>query len=186
MTRQVRLEKGAYQIFEVLYFCRNPFRCRMSVIMAYHAWPQDNISIECGVCDICQNYNGKRREMNIYEDIEHMLRVIQVLTAQDNDQIIPDDIVDVFCQARNAKIHAKRYNELPIYHAFKPKFLKTKELALFALTDLIVRKLVQHDIILRKITPTTTTMACSVYIIGIASNALEEAKNQNWMYRLKN
>ncbi|CAI2175798.1 19972_t:CDS:2 [Funneliformis geosporum] len=54
-------------------------------------------------------------------------QVVEFLTQREQ-QICPDDIVDVFRGGKTAKIKQKGWDTLPIYPTEKRKILKTKEL----------------------------------------------------------
>ena len=62
--------------------------------------------------------------------------------------------------------------------------MKTKELAQFALTDLVVRDLVQEKIILRKQFE-NGSLSSSIVIIGVVPGAQASANMQMWYYYVK-
>src|SRR5205814_2689759 len=115
------------------------------------------------------------------EEIIKLLEVVEYLTER-NEQICPDDIVDVFRGGKTAKIKQKNWDTLPVYPTEKRKILKTKELAQFALTDLVVRGLVQEDIILRKPFEGSKGLSSSIVVTGVISGAQASANMQTWPY----
>jgi hypothetical protein len=113
-----------------------------------------------------------------------LLEVVEFLT-QEEEQISPDDVVDVFRGGKTMKIKQKRWDVLPVYPTEKRKVLKTKELVQFALADLVVRGLVQEKIILRKQFEGGTSLSSSIVIAGVAQGAQANANMQTWNYFVK-
>src|SRR5437763_3530852 len=138
------------KIFEVFYYCNSQYECRQQLIWQYQAWLDEVKPPVCRKCNNCVNrIANKPKLLDGKEEIIKLLEVVEYLTER-NEQICPDDIVDVFRGGKTAKIKQKNWDTLPVYPTEKRKILKTKELAQFALTDLVVRGLVQEKIILRK------------------------------------
>lgn len=113
-----------------------------------------------------------------------LLEVIEFLT-QGEEQIGPDDVVDVFKGGKMMKIKQKGWDTLPVYPTEKRKVLKTKELVHFALADLVVRGLVQEKIILRKPFEGGTSLSSSIVIVGVIQGAQANANMQSWHYFVK-
>jgi superfamily II DNA helicase RecQ len=113
------------------------------------------------------------------------LEVVEYLIQETDEQIGPDDVVDVFRGGKTAKIKQKNWDTLPVYPIEKRKVLKTKELVHFALADLVVRGLVQENIILRKLFEGSTSLSSSIVITGVVSGAQANANMQTWYYFVK-
>ncbi|CAG8601834.1 13825_t:CDS:2, partial [Funneliformis caledonium] len=92
------------------------------------------------------------------EEIKKLLEVIEYLTQEMDEQICLDDVVDI---------------------------LKTKELIHFALTDLVVRGLIQEDIILQKSFEGSTCLSSSIFIASVVPGAQASANMQIWYYFVK-
>ncbi|CAG8512166.1 10829_t:CDS:10, partial [Diversispora eburnea] len=90
--------------------------------------------------------------VDIQSDMKKMLEVIDEITKTEY-QITRNNIIDVFRQSQAKDV--------------KDKF-----------DDLILRKLVEDDIILNR-SSTGQTYSCSIFIFGIVENALEKANGQN-------
>ncbi|CAG8853681.1 1057_t:CDS:1, partial [Gigaspora margarita] len=91
----------------------------------------------------------------------HMIHVIGVITVKDeevlnysNADIGSDDIVDIFLHANNARTRARGYDQL-----WRPKALKTKELAKHALQEMVILGLVRQVILLQRHSPTSTSIS---------------------------
>nr|CAG8616865.1 8250_t:CDS:10 [Entrophospora candida] len=115
-------------------------------------------------------------------DMQKMLKVIDEITKV-KQQVTGNDVVDVFRQSQ-AKDIKNQFGHLPIYQEKFSRILKTKEDAFLLLDDLVLRKLVEEDIILTK-SLSGQTFTCSIFIFGIAEDALTKANNQNWIYLVK-
>ncbi|PKY49325.1 hypothetical protein RhiirA4_465269 [Rhizophagus irregularis] len=86
---------------------------------------------------------------------------------------------------KTAKIKQKNWNTLPVYPTEKRKVLKTKDLVQFALTDLVVRGLVQETIILRKPFEGSKILSSSIVVVGVVPGAQANANVQTWHYFVK-
>ncbi|CAG8652477.1 284_t:CDS:1, partial [Ambispora gerdemannii] len=62
------------------------------------------------------------------EEVKELLEVVEYLTQEKDEQIGPDDVVDVFRGGKTAKIKQKKWDTLPVYPTERRKILKTKEL----------------------------------------------------------
>ena len=113
------------------------------------------------------------------------MEVIEYFTQETDEQISPDDIVDVFRGGKTTKIKQKKWDTLPIYPTEKRKILKTKELVQFTLTDLVVRDLVQKNIILRKPFEGSICLSSSIVIASTIPGAQANANMQTWYYFIK-
>ncbi|RHZ83721.1 hypothetical protein Glove_88g115 [Diversispora epigaea] len=102
----------------------------------------------------------------IYRYMEKILAVVDEITKTEQSQ---------------AKDIKERFGSLPIYQEKFVRKLKSKEDALLLLDDLILRRIVEEDIILNR-SSTGQTYSCSIFIFGLAENALEKAKNESWNY----
>ena len=74
---------------------------------------------------------------------------------------------------------------MPVYPTERRKVFKTKEIVQFALTDLVVRGLVQEEIILRKPFEGSMGLSSSIIIIGVIPGAQASANMQTWFYFVK-
>ncbi|RIA86919.1 hypothetical protein C1645_828566 [Glomus cerebriforme] len=111
---------------------------------------------------------------------------INIEQNQCNDlQISPDDVIDVFRGGKTAKIKQKNWNTLPVYPTEKRKVLKTKDLVQFALTDLVIRDLVQEEIILQKLFEGSKSLSSSIIVIGVVPDTQANANVQTWCYFVK-
>ncbi|CAB4405053.1 unnamed protein product [Rhizophagus irregularis] len=157
-----KLDRAATKIFEVFYYCNSRYECRQQLIWQYQAWPND-----------------------VKPPIKKLLEVVEYLTQETDEQICPDDIVDVFRGGKTAKMKQKKWDNLPVYPTEKRKVLKTKELVQFALADLVVRGLVQEKIILRKTFEGSKGLSSSIVVIGVVPGAQANANIQTWYYFVK-
>ncbi|PKC63474.1 hypothetical protein RhiirA1_463707 [Rhizophagus irregularis] len=71
-----------------------------------------------------------------------LLEVVEFLLQE--EQVSPDDVIDVFRGGKTARVKQKKWDTLPIYPTKKRKVLKTKKLVQFALADLVVPGVVQE------------------------------------------
>ncbi|CAJ0839989.1 2725_t:CDS:2 [Entrophospora sp. SA101] len=84
-------------------------------------------------------------------------------------------------QAKDIK---NQFGHLPVYQEKFPRILKTKEDAFLLLDDLVLRKLVEEDIVLTRSSAGQTCVG-SVSILGLTEDAFAKANNQNWIYLIK-
>lgn len=180
-----KLERAANGIFEVFYYCISQYKCRQQLIWKYQAWPDEEKPPVCEKCDNCiRRITNKPKLLDGKEEIMKLLEVVEFLT-QKEQQIGPDDVIDVFRGGKTMKIRQKEWDTLPIYPTEKRKILKTKELVQFALADLVVRGLVQEKIILRKPFEGGTSLSSSIVIAGVIQGAQANANMQTWYYFVK-
>ncbi|PKY41190.1 hypothetical protein RhiirA4_498570 [Rhizophagus irregularis] len=181
-----KLERAAKKIFEVIYYCNSGYECRQQLIWQYQAWPNEEKPPVCEICDNCINrITDKPRLIDGKEEIIKLLEVVEYLTQETGEQICPDDVIDVFRGGKTAKIKQKNWNTLPVYPTEKRKVLKTKDLVQFALTDLVVRGLVQETIILRKPFEGSKILSSSIVVVGVVPGAQANANVQTWHYFVK-
>ena len=112
-----------------------------------------------------------------------MLEVIDAITKI-KQQVTRNDVIDVFRQSQ-AKDIKNQFGHLPVYQEKFPRILKTKDVFLL-LDDLVLRKLVEEDIILSR-SPAGQTFTSSIFIFGLTEDAFAKASasNQNWVYLVK-
>ncbi|RHZ67003.1 hypothetical protein Glove_303g107 [Diversispora epigaea] len=120
--------------------------------------------------------------VDIQSDMKKMLEIIDVITKTEQ-QITRNNVVDVFRQSQ-AKDIKERFGSFVIYQEKFIRKLKTKEDVFLLLDNLILRKLVEEDIILNRLL-TGQTYSCSIFIFGLVENALEKVKTQSWNYLIK-
>ncbi|CAI2182411.1 217_t:CDS:2, partial [Funneliformis geosporum] len=91
----------------VFYYCNSRFEYRQQLIWQYQAWPDE---VKPPVCEKCDNginrIANKPKLFNGKEEIIKLLEVVEFLTQREQ-QICPDDIVDVFRGGKTAKIKQK-------------------------------------------------------------------------------
>lgn len=105
-----------------------------------------------------------------------MLEVINVITKIEQ-QITRNNVVDVFRQSQ-AKDVKSQFSHLAVYQEKFKRKLKTKEDAFLLLDDLILRKIVEEDIILSR-SSTGQTYTCNIFIFGLVEDALSKASIEN-------
>ncbi len=181
-----KFERAANKIFEVLYYCYSQYECRQQLIWKYQAWPNEVIPPICEKCNNCFNrITNNPKSLDGKEEIIKLLEVVEFLTQEIDEQIGPDDIVDVFRGGKTIKIKQKKWDTLPVYPTEKRKVLKTKELVQFALLDLVVRGLVQEKIILRRPFEGSMGLSSSIIVVGVVHGAQANANMQTWYYFVK-
>lgn len=159
------------------------YQCCKQILVNYFAWPGDPTPEVCMVCDNCvRRIADNPVFVDVKLDMQKMLKVIDEITKV-KQQVTRNDVVDVFRQSQ-AKDIKNQFGHLPIYQEKFSRILRTKEDALLLLDDLVLRKLVEEDIILTK-SLSGQTFTCSIFIFGIAEDALAKANNQNWIYLVK-
>ncbi|CAI2185858.1 11376_t:CDS:2 [Funneliformis geosporum] len=84
-------------------------------------------------------------------------------------------------QAKNVK---NKFRELSVYLKKFSRKLKTKEDAFLLLDDLVLRDLIEEDIILTR-SLIAQTFTCNVFIIGIADGAIAKTNTKDWQYLIK-
>ncbi|CAJ0839992.1 2726_t:CDS:2 [Entrophospora sp. SA101] len=134
-------------------------------------------------------YSGRQERMadnpsfvNVKSNMQKMLEVIDAISKV-KQQVSRNDVVDVFRQSQ-AKDIKNQFGHLPVYQEKFPRILKTKEDAFLLLDDLVLRKLVEEDIVLTR-SSAGQTCVCSVSILGLTEDAFAKANNQNWIYLIK-
>jgi len=181
-----KLERATKKIFEVFYYCNSQYECRQQLIWQYQAWPNEQKPPVCEKCDNCINRDTDRPKLlDGKEEIIKLLEVVEYLTQETGEQIGPDDVIDVFRGGKTAKIKQKNWNTLPVYPTEKRKVLKTKDSVQFALTDLVVRGLVQEKIVLRKLFEGSKILSSSIIVTGVIPGAQASANMQTWPYFVK-
>ncbi|CAG8771808.1 43213_t:CDS:10, partial [Gigaspora margarita] len=155
-ARMLYLIKAQFQLFEQISRC--------------YQWPEDPIPPACNLCDNCQNCKDNCVEQqDVKLDILDLLNVASLL-CENNDKIVPLDVVNVFCGAKkNAQFKSKKLNLLNLENREKPKWLKTKELAKFALADLVRRGLLKQTIWLDR-KANTAHITCNLVIEGMTKD----------------
>ncbi|CAG8684064.1 19507_t:CDS:2, partial [Rhizophagus irregularis] len=147
------LSDTKHKIREVLFYCSTVYQCRKQAISNYFAWPGDPVPQECTLCDNCiRRVTDNPVYIDVQSDVLKMLEIINVTTKM-HQQITRNNIVDVFRRSQAKEV--------------KSQF----EDALLLLDDLILRKIVEKDIILNR-SSTGQTCTCSVFIFGLAEDAL--------------
>ena len=91
--------------------------------------------------------------------------------------------MNVFRQSQVKKVKSW-FGHLAVYQEKFTRKLKTKDDAFLLLDDLILHKIVKEDIILNR-SSTGQTCTCSVFIFGLAEDALVKANMENWNYLIK-
>ncbi len=125
----------------------------------------------CEKCDNCINQITNRPKLlDGKEKIIKLLEMVEFF-IQREQQIGPNDIVDVFRDRKIAKIKQKKWDTLSVYLTEKRKVLKIKELVQFALVDLVVRGLVQERIILWSPFEGSIGLSSSIIVISVISDA---------------
>ena len=168
------------KIREVLFYCSTRYQCRKQTIINYFIWPEDPIPKECTVCDNCiRRMTDNPIYMDIRSDVQKMLEVIDAITKTEQ-QINRNQVIDVFRQSQ-AKDIKNHFGHLAVYQEKFTRKLKTKEDAFLLLDDLVLRKIVEEDIILNK-SPTSQIYTCSIFISGLVENAFIKANMECWNY----
>src|SRR5436305_526189 len=111
-----------------------------------------------------------------------MLEVIEVIISE-RQQITRNNVVDVFRQSQ-AKDVKNKFRELPVYLEKFSRKLKTKEDTFLLLDNLVLRDLVEEDIILTR-SLMAQIFTCSVFIIGIADEAIAKTNTEDWRYLIR-
>ena len=110
------------KIFEVFYYCNSQYECRQQLIWQYQAQPDEVIPPVCRKCNNCVNrIANKLKLLDGKEEIIKLLEVVEYLTER-NEQICPDNIVDVFRGGKTAKIKQKNWDTLPVYLTEKGRY----------------------------------------------------------------
>ncbi|CAG8730936.1 19505_t:CDS:2, partial [Dentiscutata erythropus] len=157
-------------------------------LIEHHAWNGDNKPSECRKCDNCQcRIKDNPSICDVTFDIVELL-CVEVLTTTYDHQITPADVVSVFRQSNAARMKKFGYQQLKEFYdqedikkSKKPELLSTIELTEFALQDLVRKGLVLQDIVLSRLYE-TEYMSCTLVIEGIANEAKEIIKVQEWKY----
>ncbi|CAG8663828.1 9365_t:CDS:2, partial [Ambispora gerdemannii] len=182
LNREKRLSDAQQKLFEVLYYLNEKYECRRQMLLRYHSWDvlQDSSNM-CGWCDNCQRHiTDQVQQVNATNEVERILHIIETVLIHSSAEVVPDNIVDIFLRANNAKIRARGYDQLSIYNIkdsdnlpWKPKILKTKELVKHALQEMVILGLVRQVILLRRYSPTSTTISHKVVVTGIAEDSYD-------------
>src|SRR4051794_2995343 len=92
------------------------------------------------------------------------------VTTKMQQQITRNNIVDVFRQLQTKEVKSQ-FSHLTVYQEKFTIKLKTKEDPLLLLDDLILRKIVEEDIILNR-SLTEQTCTCSIFIFYFTEDVL--------------
>ena len=167
----------------MLFYCSSIYQCRKKAIFDYFAWQGDSESKECGICDNCYRRAADNSIwVDIRTDVAKILEIVKIITSE-RQQITRNDVVDVFRQSQ-AKSVKNKFGKLPIYLEKFLRILKTKEDAFLLLDDLVLRDLVEEDIVLTR-SPTAQTFTCSIFIVSVANRAIAKASMEDWRYLIK-
>ncbi|CAG8854935.1 29101_t:CDS:2, partial [Gigaspora margarita] len=89
-SQKLYLSKAQFQLFEQ--------------ISKYYQLPNDPIPLDCSLCDNYLNHANDCASLKDAKiDILDMLNVI-LLLCDNNSKIVPSDVVDIFCLAKNAHL----------------------------------------------------------------------------------
>ena len=177
------------KIHEVMFYCEEIYTCRHQLLSRYYAWPGDLPSQQCNKCDNCLRYlkdNPILCDINV--DVYKMLEVVESVTNFLNNQqkeASRQDIMYIFCQAKNKVVNEKNLSELQIYKDNWPRKIKKQDDALHLLDWLIIEGLVVCDIILQKPNPNFSNLVCNLIICGLKDGAIVDAQSREWKYLLK-
>ncbi|CAB5366473.1 unnamed protein product [Rhizophagus irregularis] len=179
------LSDAKNKIREVLFYCSNMYQCHKQAIVNYFAWPEDPLPQECNICDNCiRRATDNPVYIDAQSDALKMLEVINVITKMEQQQqITRNNVVDVFRQSQ-AKDVKSRFGHLAVYQEKFTRKLKTKEDAFLLLDDLVLRKIVEEDIILNR-TSTGQNYTCSIFVLDLVEDALAKVSIENWKYLIK-
>ncbi|PKY60210.1 hypothetical protein RhiirA4_430954, partial [Rhizophagus irregularis] len=115
-----KLERAANKIFEVFYYCISQYECRQQLIWQYQAWPDENKPSVCNKCDNCiKRIANKPKLLDGKDEIMKLLEVVEFLSQE--EQVSPDDVVDVFRGGKTARVKQKKWDTLPIYPSEKKR-----------------------------------------------------------------
>ncbi|CAG8699744.1 16008_t:CDS:2, partial [Gigaspora margarita] len=168
-SQKLYLSKAQFQLFEVMYYCLTFYECQFQQISNYYQLPNDPIPPDCSLYDNCLNYANDCASLKDTKiDILDMLNMI-LLLCDNNSKIVPSDVVNIFCLAKNAHLQSKKLNVLDLYSRKKPTVLNTKLLAELALADLVRCGLVKQTILLSK-KANTAYLTCTLVIEGTTEN----------------
>ena len=166
-----------------MYICRHYLLCN------YYAWPGDSIPQSCNDCDNClRRLKDHPILCDISDDVDRMLEVVEAVTDFLNNQqkeASRQDVVHVFCQAKNKSVKEKGLSELQIYKSNLPQKIKKQDDALHLLDWLIIEELVIREIVLRESNTNLSNLSCNLIIYGLKDGAVVEAKSRGWNYLLK-
>ncbi|PKY33061.1 hypothetical protein RhiirB3_451690 [Rhizophagus irregularis] len=169
------LSDAKNKIREVLFYCSNMYQCHKQAIVNYFAWPEDPLP---------QESTDNPVYIDAQSDALKMLEVINVITKMEQQQqITRNNVVDVFRQSQ-AKDVKSRFGHLAVYQEKFTRKLKTKEDAFLLLDDLVLRKIVEEDIILNR-TSTGQNYTCSIFVLDLVEDALAKVSIENWKYLIK-
>ncbi|CAG8835764.1 19283_t:CDS:2, partial [Gigaspora margarita] len=158
-SQKLYLSKAQFQLFEVMYYCLTFYECRFQQISKYYQLPNDPIPPDCGLCDNCLNHANDCASLKDAKiDILDMLNVISLL-CDNNSKIIPSDVVDIFCLAKNAHLQT--------------------------LADLVRRGLVKQTILLSK-KANTAHLTCTLVIEGTTENRRHETTQSDEIHTHNN
>ncbi|CAI2194156.1 13417_t:CDS:2, partial [Funneliformis geosporum] len=91
------------------------YKCRQQLIWQYQAWLNETNLHVCEISNNCINQIAhKLKLLDGKEEIKKLLEVIKYLTQEREEQIYPDDVVDVFktiCELVQEKIILRKIFE---------------------------------------------------------------------------
>ncbi|CAG8546131.1 11861_t:CDS:2 [Ambispora gerdemannii] len=91
------LTSGQQNIFEMILFCMDTYKCRLQIVAHIYAWPNESIPAVCERCDNCLRcFQDTPEQRNNCNEIEKMLDVLGILTTQFAEEIRPTDVMNVF------------------------------------------------------------------------------------------
>ncbi|CAJ0630825.1 300_t:CDS:1, partial [Entrophospora sp. SA101] len=125
------------EIFKMIYYCEEHYTCRQMMLSSYYSWPNDQPLPQCKICD---NYIRHTKEKPILCDISiDVVRMIKVVDAvikhlkRKEKEATRDNIINVFCQAKNKNVNEKGFSELEIYKLMYNRVIKQQQDALHLL-----------------------------------------------------
>jgi hypothetical protein len=172
-----------------MFYCEEVYTCRHQLLCKYYTWPGDLLPQQCNKCDNCLcRLKDNPVLCDISVDVQKMLEVVESVTNFLNNQqkrASRQDIMYVFCQAKNRVVKEKNLTELQIYKNNWPRKIRKQDDALHLLDWLIIEGLVVSDIILQKSNPSLSNLVCNLIICGVKDGAIIEAQSKEWNYLLK-
>ena len=176
------------EIFKMIYYCEEHYTCRQMMLYSYYSWPNDQPLPLCKICDNCIRHAKEKPILyDISIDVVRMIKVVDAVInhlKRKEKEATRDDIINVFCQARNKNVNEKGFSELEIYKLTYNRVVKRQQDAFHLLDRLIIDGLVLSDIVLYK-SPNLSNFHCNIVIIGLKESAISEATSKKWEILLK-
>ncbi|CAG8796389.1 4224_t:CDS:2 [Dentiscutata erythropus] len=191
-TRSLKVYNIEQNLFEVIFYCIDLYRCRQIILWQYFAWPNDMIPTSCNICDNCRRrIHDKLKEINAVQEVQKLVELVEELTNRFDSEIILLDIVELFRFADNSRLRKRgfdtiieeRAEALRIGKQSKSKILKNKNLVTFVFWDLVCRGLVKQKIVIHQ--TIANHRICSVVVCGVENGAKEHLLQENWTYWCK-